>query len=81
MRILTQIQAEEIVERQKKYFDSGCTRDLSFRLEQLRRLHAGIVKYENKLLDALNSDLGKCAFEGYATEIGFVLSSISCAIK
>lgn len=81
MRILTQIQAEEIVERQKKYFESGCTRDLSFRLEQLRRLHAGIVKYENKLLDALNSDLGKCAFEGYATEIGFVLSSISCAIK
>lgn len=78
---ITQAWAEEILDKQRKFFASGCTRELAFRHEQLKKLHAGILKYEDKLLEALKKDLGKCAFEGYASEIGFILSGISFALK
>lgn len=81
MQIITEVQAAEILDKQKEFFASGCTMDMSFRKEQLKKLYAGILEYEDKLLEALEKDLGKCAFEGYASEIGFILSSISFALK
>ena len=73
MQFITQAGAAEILEGQRKYFSSGRTREIAFRAEQLKKLYAGIIKYEVRLLEALKKDLGKCAFEAYATEIGFVL--------
>ena len=81
MQFITQAGAEEILEGQRKYFSSGRTREIAFRAEQLKKLYAGIIKYEDRLLEALKKDLGKCAFEAYATEIGFVLSDISYTLK
>lgn len=81
MQMIKHAQAAEILLKQREFFASGCTRELQFRKEQLKKLHAGILKYQDKLLKALEKDLGKCAFEGYVSEIGFVLSSISFALK
>ena len=81
MQFITQAGAEEILEGQRKYFSSGRTREIAFRAEQLKKLYAGIIKYEDRLLEALKKDLGICAFEAYATEIGFVLSDISYTLK
>lgn len=66
-----------ILEEQKSYFYSGNTLSLDFRIKALTKLKHLIKEFEPELLDALSSDLGKCEMEAYATEIGFVLSSIS----
>lgn len=71
----------EIIAAQRRYFNSGATRDLGFRRRMLSRLEKGIASHEGALLDALRSDLGKTAFEGYATELGIVLAELRLAQK
>lgn len=78
---LNKIEIEELVQKQKVYFDSGQTRSLSFRLQQLQALRHAILKHEKQLSEALYADLGKSEAESYTTEIGIVLSSITHAIK
>lgn len=48
------------------------------KLEQLKRL---ITQSESEIMSALKADLGKSAFETYATEIGFILEEISYTLK
>ena len=58
---------KEILKEHKTYFDTGKTKDLPFRMEQLKKLKKAIQAYESRLLDALYKDLRKPAFEAYAT--------------
>ncbi|WP_456276710.1 aldehyde dehydrogenase [Bacillus sp. AK128] len=72
---------KHILKEHHAYFETNRTRSLEFRLEQLQKLREGILTYEQKIIDALQKDLGKHPFETYATEIGFVLNSISHTSK
>src|SRR5580692_12207254 len=65
----------------RAYFESGVTRPVAFRKEQLRKLKTAIVQRESALLSALHEDLGKSPEEAYVTEIGQVLHEISYALK
>lgn len=71
----------DLLNKHKKYYQTGQTRPIAFRIKQLENLRRSILKYESEILEALNKDLGKSAFEGYATELGFVLNSIRHTIK
>ncbi len=62
-------------------FDSGRTRPIEWRRDQLHRLKAVLEKREGDLLDALASDLGKPRLEGWATEIGVVINEIEHALR
>lgn len=68
---------QTIVESQREFFLSQATKDVNFRLENLKKLKNAILKYEGRLNDALKKDLNKSAFEAYSTEIGFTLEEIS----
>ncbi|MDX9916048.1 MAG: aldehyde dehydrogenase [Sphaerochaeta sp.] len=65
------------VDAMRTYFTEGQTATLAFRLMQLRRLKAGIEEREERILDALKTDLGKSAFEAFSSEVGIVYSEIS----
>ncbi|WP_235864085.1 aldehyde dehydrogenase [Sutcliffiella halmapala] len=65
----------------KEYFETGETKDVAFRIKQLELLKKAIIENEKELNEALAADLGKSAFEAYASEIGYVLDSISFFIK
>lgn len=78
---LSSIDVDKIIEDHYKFFESKKSRDIDFRINQLRSLKSAIKKYEYKIYEALYKDLGKCEFESYTTEVGFVLSSISHTIK
>lgn len=67
----------DIVCAQTEFFSSGKTKDIRFRLEQLKKLKSAILKYEDKIYDALHKDLHKSKVEAYASEIGLVLKEIS----
>lgn len=75
------MEIQSILQRQKLFFDTGKTKDLDYRINQLSQLKNSIIKYEEEILAALEKDLGKPAFEGYATEIGFLLNSINHVMK
>ncbi|MBU5675640.1 aldehyde dehydrogenase [Alkaliphilus sp. MSJ-5] len=70
-----------IVEKQREYFYTEETKDINFRISQLKLLKKIIIKNEEKLLIALKNDLNKSAFEAYETEIGTVLMELNYTIK
>ena len=55
--------------------------DVNSRVQKLGLLKKVILKYESEITQALRSDLGKSAFETYATEIGFILEEINYTLK
>ena len=69
------------VQRQRSFFQSGATRPLDFRREQLRNLSAGLQRHEANLIGALQADLHKSPFQGYSTELGPLQAEIRCARK
>lgn len=78
---MTNEQIGSLLERQRKYYKSGVTIPVKFRIEQLKKLYAAVKKHENEIRDALTEDLGKSCFEGFMCESGLVLSEISYMIR
>ncbi|HZJ83418.1 MAG TPA: aldehyde dehydrogenase [Clostridia bacterium] len=70
-----------ILANQREYFESGQTRGLEFRLEQLRKLQRAIGDNLDSILGALKDDLSKAPFEAYETEVGIVLDELKHIIK
>lgn len=70
-----------LLEKQKEYFYTGKTRPYKYRIHALKTLKKAIAKYENRIMEALATDLGKSPFEAYATEVGFSLNSINHTIS
>lgn len=66
----------EIVTKQREYFHSGCTRDLKYRLDALRKISTWVKEHEQVILEALKADLNKSGTEGYLTEIGVLNEEI-----
>lgn len=75
------VEINSLLKNQKHFFYDGHTKTATFRKEQLLKLQSEIVNREQEILEALQKDLGKSPFEGYVTEVGFVLSSISYMVK
>ena len=69
------------LQRLRDHFNSGITKNYSFRKEQLKKLKTSILKYEQDLYDALYADLKKSPEETWVTEIGFVISELNAAMK
>lgn len=59
----------------------GKTKELPFRIKQLKKLKNLIKNYEAEILDALAADLAKPRFEAYASEIGFMYAEIDHTLK
>jgi aldehyde dehydrogenase (NAD+) len=70
-----------ILERQREFYASGKTKELSYRLMYLKRLEKSIHNHERDILAALKKDLNKAPFEAYATEIGIVLSELKFMMR
>lgn len=68
---------DQVLMAQKKYFATGETRDISFRLKQLQLLKELIQSHETEIFQALKADLGRGDFETFAAEIGYLYSTIT----
>jgi aldehyde dehydrogenase (NAD+) len=66
----------ELVKAVRAAYDRGVTRPVEWRIEQLQRMSAMLRESERSFLGALSADLGKPSFEGYATELGFLLKEL-----
>ncbi|TAE55123.1 MAG: aldehyde dehydrogenase family protein [Nostocales cyanobacterium] len=69
-----------IINQQRNFFQTGKTKDINFRLEQLKTLKQLVLENKEAVQEALKADLHKPEFESYATEIG-AIKEIDYAIK
>jgi aldehyde dehydrogenase (NAD+) len=70
-----------ILENQRKFFATGKTLDINYRLENLKKLRSLILSHEEELKEALYKDFHKSGFEVIATESRMVLSELNLAIR
>ncbi|WP_167613392.1 aldehyde dehydrogenase [Maribellus sediminis] len=66
----------EKLEKQRSFFATHITKDISFRLTQLRNFKKAILKNQKKIEDALWTDLHKSPEETFITEISIVIQEI-----
>jgi len=71
----------EIIQKQKDFFNSNTTKDLSFRKKQLRKFLQLLKSNEQALNDAIYKDFKKSAFDNYSTELGIIYAEIKHNIK
>ncbi|HKL78809.1 MAG TPA: aldehyde dehydrogenase [Mobilitalea sp.] len=67
---------KESITNLRNYFNTGETREVSFRIKQLKKLEQTIKIHEADILEALKKDLNKSEFEGYMTELGMVYEEL-----
>jgi aldehyde dehydrogenase (NAD+) len=70
-----------IYRNQKALFDSGETRSLKFRKEQLQKLKGAVITNEAAISEALHRDLRKSEFESFGSETGQVIKEIDFTLK
>jgi aldehyde dehydrogenase (NAD+) len=72
---------ELILENQRKFFASGRTLDINYRIENLKKMRSLILTYEDELVEALKKDFSKPYFEVLGTESRFTVAEISMIIR
>ena len=71
----------EYLESQRAFFATHKTKNVAFRLKQLGKLREVVIENQEKIKEALWTDLHKSPEEAYLTEISMVLSEIDNHIK
>ena len=74
---MNETEIKKILDEQKKFFASGRTLDVNYRVQALNRLQKTIKRHEREIEDALKQDLGKSRFESYMCEVGLTCSELS----
>lgn len=72
---------EAIVSAQRRFYGTGATRDVSFRVRALYKLRNALTAKEQEIMDALRKDLNKSELEAFSTEIGIVYKELAYVIK
>ena len=75
------MEISELVCEQISNFKSNSTRNIEFRIEQLRLLKKVLNDNEELLLEAIYKDLKKSRFNTISTELSLIHGEINCAIK
>jgi aldehyde dehydrogenase (NAD+) len=71
----------KILDEHKKYFETGKTKTIDFRIKQLIKLKQVIEANEESIIGALHQDLHKSRYEACVIEIIPVYNSIRLSIK
>ena len=74
-------QIEQIVGKQRAFFNTGATHSVSARILLLKMLYDSIKDHEQEILEALHTDLGKPSTEAFMTEVGITLKELRHTIN
>lgn len=66
---MNQMQTFDIANKQRAFLFTGVSKEIAFRIENLKVLKKAIENNEKRILAALKSDLGKPEIEAYGNEI------------
>lgn len=73
----TKEQIHDVVEKQRRFFKSGQTLDVKWRISQLKKLRDAMVRYETQIEEALQEDLGRSIAEAYFCDVGTVILEVN----
>ena len=70
-------QIRDIVATQRKFFRTGETLPIKWRIKQLRRLKEAVIAHQDELIGALCEDLGRSELEAYLCDIGPIITEVN----
>ncbi|MFW5664348.1 MAG: aldehyde dehydrogenase [Coleofasciculus sp.] len=84
--MLTQVPVTDIIRKQRDFFATGKTKDVKWRMEQLKRLKQAVVDDQEAIINAVKADLGRPEFEAYfeiaaITEINYAIKHLKSWVK
>ena len=75
--LYTEDSIREIVETQRRFFRTGTTLPISWRIKQLKRLKAEVIAHAAEFEAALAEDLGRTQLEAYLCDVGPIIVEIN----
>jgi aldehyde dehydrogenase (NAD+) len=72
---------KNIVDDQRTFFNTNTTKNVDFRIHQLKKFYRVLKENEPLLNEAIYADFKKSAFENYLSELGLLYHDIQDAIK
>lgn len=75
------MEIQELVQLQRKFFQTNDTKDVEHRIKVLNSIKRWITGHQDLICGALKADLNKDAAESYMCEIGLVLSELNYQIR
>ena len=66
-----------IVDAQRRFFRTGETLPIKWRIQQLKKLKAAVIAHEAEFEEALAADLGRSKVEAYLCDIGPIIVEIN----
>jgi len=84
--LLEQSSIAYILNKQRQFFATGKTKNIDFRIEQLKRLKQAASYYQEKIVAAVQADLNRPQFEAYFeltffTEINYAIKKLKSWAK
>ena len=73
----TQERVSEIVQAQRRFFRTGATLDVNWRIEQLKKLKQAVLNHQQMLEEALYEDLGRSPVEAYLCDLGPIIVEVN----
>ena len=67
----------EIVVAQRRFFRTGETLPIKWRIKQLKRLKEAVLAHQDELIGALREDLGRSEMEAYLCDIGPIITEVN----
>ncbi|MBQ9473526.1 MAG: aldehyde dehydrogenase family protein [Bacteroidales bacterium] len=74
---INEIEIGTIVASQRRFFRTGTTLPVSWRLKQLGKLKAAVIAHEAEFEEVLAQDLGRSRVEAYLCDIGPIVAEIN----
>lgn len=71
----------DVFKKQKQFFETGETKSLDFRLQQVRKLKEAVITYESRIEEALYKDLHRSPQMTYYAEVGMSLKNITQTLR
>src|SRR6267154_1905279 len=70
-----------LVEAQRAYFNSNATKSVTYRVQQLKRLHSILKANESAIFKAIHTDYQKSEFDSFLTEFLVLYDDLEIAIR
>lgn len=73
----TESSIREIVDAQRRFFATGATLDVKWRIARLRELRDAVKAHSDEFVEALRADLGRSGVEAYLCDVAPVIVEIN----
>ena len=77
----TEQEISNIVAAQRRFFRTGATLPVKWRIQQLKKLKAAVIAHAHEFEEALIADLGRSRVEAYLCDVGPVILEINEIIR